>query len=184
MISHSWLLVFFFSFFFLNNQVFAQNEVGKRVRAATADSDFSGLFKIRKPDWKALILRRKRSNRQGARKVRAGCTDGPNPGSVDFFFRRVRRQLRKRKQSLKSLKKNQTPSLYEAVRFSEPEQRRRSGLARSDTQPSRGNSSLVRFPPADLTAPERVSPSELDATVSVRFLTPLTSKVRNRCSRA
>lgn len=124
---------------------------GKRVRAASADSDFSGLFRIRKPDWKELILRRKRSNRQGVRKVRAGCTGGPNPGFVDFFFfRRVRRQLRKKKkkkqQSLKSLKKKQTPSLYEAVRFSEPELRRRSGLAQSETQPSRGNSPLVRFP--------------------------------------
>lgn len=153
-------------------------------RAASAASDFSGLFKIRKPDWKELILRRKRSNRQGGRKVRAGCTDGPNPGFVDFFFRRVRRQLRKKQQSRKSLKKKQTPSLYEAVRFSEPERRRRSGLAQSETQPSRGNSSLVRFPPAKFTAPERVPPSELDATVSVRFLTPLTSKVRNRGSRA
>lgn len=95
----------------------------------------------------------------------------------------VRRQLRKKQQSLKNpWKRSKTPSLYGAVRSSEPEQRRRSGLARSGTQPSGGNSSPVRLTPADFTAPERVPPSEPDASVSVRSLTPLTSKVPNRRS--
>lgn len=85
-------------------------------RAASADSDFSGLPTIRKPDLGELILRRKRSNRQGAKKVRAGCAESPNAAFVEFsFFRRVGRQLRKTQRRAKCLKKKKTRSLSEAV---------------------------------------------------------------------
>lgn len=111
--------------------------------AASAACDFCGrLFKIHKPDLEELIWRCKRSNRQGAREVQVGSTERPNPGLVEFFFRRVRRHLRKRQRRLKSLKrkkrKRKLRHFNEAVSFSE--QRRRSGFTQSETRPSRGNS--------------------------------------------
>lgn len=85
-------------------------------RAASADSDFSGLPTIRKPDLGELIVRRKRPNRRGARKVRAGCAESPNAAFVEFsFFRRAGRQLRKTQRRAKSLKKKKTPPLSGAV---------------------------------------------------------------------
>lgn len=98
-------------------------------RAASAASDFSGLFQIHKPDLEELIRRCKRSHRQGARKVQVGATERPNPGLVEFFFRRDRRHLRKRQRRLKSSKKRKLPHFNEALLFSE--QHRRSGFSQS-----------------------------------------------------